>query len=187
MYNIGIYVYTGLSRQFETTLQLGLCYLLNKTIGGFVSRKYISLVLSLLLPLLGQAYTPAQQDHIEALSGDTQLVQAMKQKRDTNYVEAADLVVTKILPDDTQGLPHQRWLAHASDGGSVLLVYNSDMGARIPVKVGDHFAAGGQFIWSNQGPLLHWLHEDTRNKRPDGFVYYGGVIYGEPNNNHSRH
>ena len=87
MYNIGIYVYTGLSRQFETTLQLGLCYLLNKTIGGVVSRKYISLVLSLLLPLLGQAYTPAQQDHIEALSGDTQLVQAMKQKRDTNYVE----------------------------------------------------------------------------------------------------
>lgn len=147
-----------------------------------MGRKFLGVILSVLLPVVSLAYSEAQQNHIENLNGDTQLVQALHQRRNVNFVEAADLVVTKILPDDTKGLPHQRWVARVSDGTTVMMIYNSDMGVRIPVKVGDHFSAGGQFIWTPEGGLLHWLHEDPRNKRPDGFIYMNGTIYGDGGN-----
>ena len=58
-------------------------------------------------------------------------------------------------------------------------VYNSDMENcdRVPLKVGDMVSMGGQFIYTNEGPMLHWLHYDPRGNRPDGFVEVNGRFY----------
>lgn len=113
------------------------------------------------------------------VTDDSALVAAVGARKNDFYVEAGNLVVTKILPDDTSGLPHQKWQARLSNGDIVTIVYNSDMGVRVPVHIGESFSAGGQFIWTPQGGLLHWLHDDPRHQRPDGYVLVNGVVYGD--------
>lgn len=112
------------------------------------------------------------------IKNDIQIVEVVSSRQNQFYVEGADLVVTDILPDDVSGLPHQKWEARLSDGSIVMIVYNSNMGERIPVEIGKTFSVGGQFIWTPQGGLVHWVHADPKHKRPDGYVMIDGVIYG---------
>lgn len=114
----------------------------------------------------------------QSAQNDSDLVRAVNDRRNVNFVEAANVTVVEILPDDTQGLPHQKWVVQLSSGAKVNAVYNSDMGARIPVKIGAKMALGGEFKMTNIGPLIHWLHYDPRGQRPDGYVEMNGVRYG---------
>lgn len=114
------------------------------------------------------------------LEEDTALVAAVQSRRNVHYVEGGNLVVTKILPDDNHGLPHQSWEAQLSDKSFITVVYNTNMGERIPVEVGMTFSVGGQFIWTKDGGLIHWLHHDPKKKRPDGWVFIDDVLYGIP-------
>lgn len=151
-----------------------------------VSSFFFSILTAILiLPLSGFALNSnnpqnnQQTDHPGEIKDDTQLIEAYRARKNVFYVEAGDLVVTKLLPDDTSGLPHQKWQAKMSNGDTVAIVYNSDMGDRVPVKVGDRFGVGGQFIWTGNTGLVHWVHDDPRKIRPDGYVYLNGVVYGD--------
>ena len=124
--------------------------------------------------------TPNQPtDHPGQIQDNSELIAAVKSRKNQFYVEAGNLVVTKLLPDDTSGLPHQKWEARLSDGSLVTIVYNSDMGARVPVQIGSSFGVGGQFIWTGNNGLVHWVHDDPKKIRPDGYIYLDGVIYGD--------
>jgi len=109
---------------------------------------------------------------------DSDLVRAVNDRRNVNFVEAGNVTIVEILPDDTQGLPHQKWVVQLSSGAKVHAVYNSDMGARVPVKIGAKMALGGEFKMTNIGPMIHWLHYDPRGQRPDGYVEMNGVTFG---------
>ena len=136
----------------------------------------ISILSSMAIADGGQQQSLAS--HPGQIQNDAALVAAVHSKQNQFFVEAGDLVVTAILPDDTQGLPHQKWEAQLSDGSVVMIVYNSDMGDRVPVQVGEHFSVGGQFIWTSGGGLVHWVHADPKKKRPDGYVFVDNVVYG---------
>ncbi len=114
---------------------------------------------------------------VDDSADDAKIVRAVNDRRGMNFVEGGGMVVTKILPDDTSGLQHQKWVVRLSNGKTMQAVYNSDMCPRVPVKVGDVVAMGGQFIWTNDGGLLHWLHHDPRGRRPDGYVFVNGQYY----------
>lgn len=129
----------------------------------------------------GGAYTgrgDQAQSVNNAPADDSQIVSANKGRQQVFFVSGANLEVIKILPDDTQGLPHQKWVGRCSDGSTVLIVYNSDMGSRVPVQIGDKFSVGGQYIWTPAGGLVHWTHYDPKHIRPDGFVLLNGTAYG---------
>ncbi len=120
-----------------------------------------------------------QQPRPGQITDDADLVRAARAQKRQHYIEAGNLVVTKILPDDRQGLKHQKWEARLSNGQKIQVVYNSDMGARVPVEVGDQFGVGGEFVWGRQNVgIMHWLHEDRKDRRPDGYVYHEGQVYG---------
>lgn len=112
-----------------------------------------------------------------ATGGDAKIVAAVNSKRRLDFVEGSGMVVTKLLPDDRNGLEHQKWVVRLSNGATMQAVYNLDMCEYIPLKVGDVVSMGGQFIWTNQGALLHWLHYDPRQNRPDGYVEVNGKVY----------
>lgn len=114
----------------------------------------------------------------QAPTDDTKLVQAIAKHRNVYYLEAAKLKVVQLLRDDQQGLPHQKFKVVTSHGDQVLCVYNLDQGQRIPLKIGDEVGLGGEFKMTNVGPMMHWLHEDSSNKRPDGYVELAGRRYG---------
>lgn len=123
-------------------------------------------------------------DHPGQIHDDSQLVAAVKGRRNVYYVEAGNLVVTRLLPEDTSGRRHQKWQTRLTNGATVSIIYNLDMGHRIPIQVGDTFGVGGQYIQtSRQGGLVHWVHEDPKHIRPDGYVYFRGIAYGDPNPN----
>jgi hypothetical protein len=111
--------------------------------------------------------------------GQDDVMDAIKQKKNLYYVEIKDVKVSKILPDDTQGLPHQRWLVKLADGREIMAVYNTGEFSRVPMKEGDVVNMGGEFKMTEVGPLIHWLHEDPRDRRPDGYVQRDGVEYGK--------
>jgi hypothetical protein len=113
-------------------------------------------------------------------TNDSDLVRAVNDRRDVNFVAAGDVTVVEILPDDNSGLRHQKWKIRLSSGKDVLAVYNIDMGQKIPMKIGDKMALAGQFKMTDIGPLIHWLHYDPRGTRPDGWVEINGVRYGGP-------
>ncbi len=108
---------------------------------------------------------------------DYEILKAMNNRKQVNFVEGSDLEVIKILPDDTSGLEHQKWTVKLSDGRTMQAIYNLDMCERVPLKVGDVVAMGGQFIWTNQGGILHWLHHDPKGRRPDGYVELNGKFF----------
>lgn len=109
---------------------------------------------------------------------DSDLIRAVRDRRSVFFVQASNVVVVKVLPDDTQGLKHQRWYVRLSDGSQVFAVYNIDQTARVPVQVGQTMSLGGEFKWTDQGALIHWLHSDPSGRRPNGYVIVNGQKYG---------
>lgn len=138
-----------------------------------------SLIASLLLITSFQSWAAPQEVVPGEVQDDSQIVQAVQAQKNAYYVEAGNLTVEALLKDDTNGLPHQKWVAKLSNGKKINIVYNLDMGVKVPLHVGDKFAVGGQFIWTPQGGLVHWTHEDPKQTRPDGYVLYDNVIYGD--------
>lgn len=120
---------------------------------------------------------PSQSQVIDEHASDSDIVRAVNDQRRVDYVEGGSMVVSKILPDDRSGLQHQKWVVRLSNGKQMQAVYNLDMCPRVQLKEGDKIAMGGQFVWTNKGALLHWLHHDPRGNRPDGFVYVNGKFY----------
>lgn len=108
---------------------------------------------------------------------DRELVEAVSNQRRVNFVEGSGLLVVKVLPDDTNGRAHQKWVVQLSNGKLLQAVYNSDMCPRVPVRVGDVVDMGGEFIWTGAGGLIHWLHHDPHGNRPDGYVKLDGTSY----------
>lgn len=110
-------------------------------------------------------------------ANDSDIIRAVNDQRRVNFVEGADMVVTKVLPDDNSGAKHQKWTVRLSNGKLLQAVYNLDMCPHVPLKVGDVVSMGGEFIWTGGGGLIHWLHHDPRGNRPDGYVFVNGEYY----------
>ena len=125
-----------------------------------------------------------QGDHPGKIDDDSALVAAVQSRKRVRYVEAGNVVATKLLPDDNKGLRHQKWEAQLSDGNVIQVIYNVDMVPRVPIQVGDKFGVGGEYIPSGRTGIIHWLHDDPKGLRPDGYVYLNGVVYGDLNQRH---
>lgn len=125
-------------------------------------------------------------DHPGKVTDDSALVAAFQSHKRVSYLEAGNMVVTQLLPDDTKGLPHQKWQAKLSDGNTITVIYNTDLGDRVPVRVGDTFGVGGQYIPTGHTGIIHWLHDDPKHLRPDGYVYFNGVVYGDSDHEDNR-
>ena len=111
-------------------------------------------------------------------ASDSALVQAVMSGRRVNFVTGAGMKVIVLLPDDTSGSPHQKFIVQLSNGSQVTVISNLDMCPHIPVQQGDSVGAGGQFIPTGKGSgILHWTHRDPRKTRPDGYIELAGQVY----------
>lgn len=86
-------------------------------------------------------------------------------------------VVTDVLPEDHNGLPHQKYTLKVDGQIKLLVVSNLDFG-RVPVKVGQQLAVCGEFKKVGQG-MVHWTHFDPHGGHPDGFTIVDGKLYGD--------
>lgn len=85
--------------------------------------------------------------------------------------------VSKILAEDHDGLPHQKYILTVNENIKLLIVSNLDFG-RVPLEDGKQVSVCGEFKKVGQG-MVHWTHFDPHGGHPDGFTIVDGQPYGD--------
>jgi hypothetical protein len=93
------------------------------------------------------------------------------------FVEAAG-VVARILPDDTEGSEHQRFIVRLSTGQTIQIAHNTDLAPRVPVKEGDTVRFRGEYEFTEKGGVIHWTHHNPNPQgRKYGWIDHNGKRY----------
>jgi hypothetical protein len=96
--------------------------------------------------------------------------------RDVNVVGYGH--VRKVLADDREGSPHQKFLVELAAGETILIAHNTALAPRVPdLRLGTDIEFSGEYIWNERGGLVHWTHRDPRHQHADGYLKYGGRTY----------
>jgi translation initiation factor IF-1 len=117
-----------------------------------------------------QTYTPTQtfpQEEILQAQGE--------QARHIEVTVTAQVV--KLLRDDTEGLPHERFLIGLNNGTTVLVAHDTKMAPRVPLQAGDVVTIHGEYIWTEKGGVLHWTHHTDTIRHPGGYIEFNGKRY----------
>jgi len=86
--------------------------------------------------------------------------------------------VDKILSDDLEGSPHQRFILRFSGGHTLLLAHNIAIAHRIDtIKEGDTVYFRGQYEWNAKGGVIHWTHHDPNKLKKSGWLEHSGKRY----------
>ncbi len=112
----------------------------------------------------------------EGDANDASLVEAQNQHAKNVNVTATARVL-RLLPDDRQGSPHQRFLLRTSAGSTVLVAHNISLAQYIPLKEGDYVTVSGEYIWNEKGGVLHYTHHATNSRHRGGYIEYNRQKY----------
>ncbi len=93
--------------------------------------------------------------------------------------------VSKVLPDDNDGSRHQRFIiaiepeARSPHGmqDTVMIAHNIDLAPRAPIQVGDTVTIRGEYIYKDNGGVIHWTHHDPRGRKQGGWIEHNGTRY----------
>ncbi|MDD2762010.1 MAG: DUF3465 domain-containing protein [Methylomonas sp.] len=87
-------------------------------------------------------------------------------------------VVDRILPDDTDGSQHQKFILKLASGQTILISHNIDLAPRInSLNLSDTVDFYGEYVWNSQGGLVHWTHHDPDNLHENGWLIHENIIY----------
>jgi hypothetical protein len=86
-------------------------------------------------------------------------------------------VVDRVLPDDTRGSRHQRFIVRLASGQTLLVSHNIDIAPRLaPLDAGDRVKFRGEYVWNDQGGLVHWTHHDPSGEHEAGWLKRGATV-----------
>ena len=60
---------------------------------------------------------------------------------------------------------------------TLLIDNNVDIGKRVPVANGDDVVVHGEYVWNDQGGLIHFTHHDPAHTHEDGWIELKGARY----------
>lgn len=87
-------------------------------------------------------------------------------------------IVERVLADDRNGSPHQRFIIRTSSGISLLVAHNLDLAPRLDGLVpGERVVVAGDYEWNDRGGVMHWTHDDPAGRHPAGYVEWRGRRY----------
>ena len=120
-------------------------------------------------PQLGFKSSPAHST--------TTIQQAVDAHQSDIQVEITAPVI-KVLPDDTQGSRHQRFLIRLPSNDTILIAHNIDLAPRVDkLKAGTAISIYGEYEWNKKGGVIHWTHRDPANRHSHGWIKYQGKTY----------
>ena len=90
-----------------------------------------------------------------------------------------DGAVTRVLSDNTgPSGTHQRFIIQVKGASQTVLIENNvDIGKRVPLATGDDVVVHGEYVWNDQGGLIHFTHHDPAHTHEDGWIEVKGVRY----------
>ena len=110
-------------------------------------------------------------------NNDYILHNAFENKQNNLQVQGSGTVI-KLLPDDTTGSQHQRFILKLSSGQTLLIAHNIDLSTRIDtLRVNDSIEFYGEYEWNKKGGLIHWTHDDPKGNHTNGWLKHNGIIY----------
>lgn len=125
----------------------------------------------------GVSNSDIQWDSTGNSDGNDLLMSAIANQRSDVQVKASGKVI-KLLPDDTKGSQHQRFLVKVSDDNVILIAHNIDLAPRVDaLQKGDTIGFNGEFEWNDKGGVVHWTHKDPRGKHIHGWLEHEGKKY----------
>jgi hypothetical protein len=112
-----------------------------------------------------------------AKSSESEIANAYMQHSQDVQV-AGEGEVVKILADDNQGSKHQRFILRVPEGFTVLVAHNIDLAPRVEnIAQGDKISFYGEYVWNENGGVIHWTHHDPRGRHLAGWLRHNGVTY----------
>ena len=115
---------------------------------------------------------------VEAHSADDRTLASAISSHQSNVAVHGYGVVTRLLPDDTNGIRHQRFIIQLDSGLTLLVAHNINRAHRVDVlKVGDRIEFKGEYEWNPQGGVVHWTHRDPTGRHPPGWLKCNGVTF----------
>jgi len=102
----------------------------------------------------------------------SELKQAVEQQRSDVIVEFK-AVVEQLLRDDNKGSRHQKFIVKTGSY-TILVAHNIDLAPRVPLKKGDVVFIRGEYEWNNKGGVVHWTHDDPKNRHENGWIEFNG-------------
>jgi len=137
----------------------------------------VVLLLSIFMAFLVASCSLRGAETLEATDLDQQQV-LDAQAQHLRHVQVTIVApVLKILPDDTQGIPHERFLIALSNGTSILIAHDTRLAPRVPVEAGDKLKICGEYIWNEKGGVIHWTHHAIGGIHPGGYIELNGQRY----------
>ncbi len=86
--------------------------------------------------------------------------------------------MTRLLSDDLSGRRHQRFIVRLASGQTVLVAHNIDIAPRIKgLKEGDSVRFKGEYVWNEEGGVIHWTHHDPDGRHVTGWVKHNGKTF----------
>lgn len=123
---------------------------------------------------LGSLYEPDPQQAVDGVITAEQLYE--EQRSDVQLQVAGEVI--RLLEDDNEGSRHQRFIIELASGQTLLVSHNIDLAPRIDgIQIGDDVEVYGEYVWNDQGGLMHWTHHDPANQHPHGWIRHEEKIY----------
>ena len=115
---------------------------------------------------------------LDSLLTPISTIESLFADKDSNVTVTVKATITAILSDDTVGDRHQRFIIRLSNGQTLLVAHNIDIGARVVgISTGSVVYVHGDYIWNSQGGLVHWTHRDPDAIHENGWIIFAGVTY----------
>ena len=120
---------------------------------------------------------PDSEGRTAPLADDSPIGRAFASGASDIQVEGEGTVI-RVLPDDLNGAPHQRFIVQLASGQTLLMTHNIDIAPRIDgLKVGDNVRFNGEYVWNEKGGVIHWTHHDPQGRHVAGWVKHNGRTY----------
>jgi hypothetical protein len=119
------------------------------------------------------------QNHLDSILTPIPIIEAAYANQDSGISVTVKGTITRILSDDTVGESHQRFIIILSNSQTLLIEHNIDIAPRVEgITIGSLVYVHGDYIWNNQGGLIHWTHHDPAGKHENGWIVFGNNKYG---------
>lgn len=118
-------------------------------------------------------YGPSTAKVMTTAQAESLAASESRANKDWKFVSGT---VTKLLPDDLDGLKHQHFLFRTAEGTTVKIAHNIDLAAYVPVKVGDAVEVKCEYIKASPYDVAHWTHYDPKGGE-GGYIKHKGIVY----------
>ncbi|MDT4896464.1 MAG: hypothetical protein QOH25_1541 [Acidobacteriota bacterium] len=140
--------------------------------------RYVHFILGLMCAVsVGCSSAPAPPSTRTLSDSDQALARAFEQRTSNVQVEGQG-VVRRMLSDDNDGRPHQRFVVALSSGQTLLISHNINLAPRVVgLREGDVVSFSGEYEWNAEGGVIHWTHRDPSKRHPPGWIKHNGKVY----------